>query len=173
MDLLQTKYGASLATSTRYNERGSMYTPDVLAERRCVYEYLENDGTRGNKERFVLVLSNNDRKRAKMVSVLFVSPEEDVGEHLSDDCVDIPIGDNRVGVVKCNYVTYIKRSRLGRKTYKVSKHTMKKVNYGIKIALSLENDEHRDEVILGPDYETLYKQLVRQLSEAQVDTNTI
>lgn len=170
--LLHTKYGASSATPVQRNEVPA-YMQGVPAERRCVYEYLENDGTRGDKERFVLILSNNDRKRSKMVSVLFVVPEEDIGEHLSDDCVDIPIGDNRVGVVRCNYVTYIKRSRLGRKTYKVSKHTMKKVNYGVKIALSLENNEHRDEVILGPDYEALYKQLVRQLSEAQVDTKAI
>lgn len=129
------------------------------AERRGIYEYTNAGGTYSG---YVLIVGGNHREYDKYVSGIMLSPcDADSGCH--NDELGIRLPDGREFWVHCGMVTYFRRDRLGEQVHKVSKATMKRINEGIKMELGLST---KLEIMPSaePDYERLYKDLIKTIT---------
>ncbi len=113
------------------------------AERGCIYEFLEKDGSSKN---MMLVIGNNRRQMETLVSVLMLNTTDK-----GNDAVGIWI-EEEMYVVHCGLVTYCSRSRLGRKVTKISDARMELIDNGVKYQLGLTEERE--------DYKTLYENLL-------------
>jgi hypothetical protein len=91
----------------------------MVAERGCIYDFVESDGTIKNQ---VLVVSSPRRARDRMVSILMIG---DAG--MGYDVVTVNYNGQK-RFVHCGLTTYCARNRLGRKVCQVSAKTMEAVD---------------------------------------------
>ena len=88
------------------------------AERGCIYEFIEKDGTVKNE---VLVVSSNARSMDKMISIIMIGDSP-----AGHDVVPVEYnGKNRY--VHSELVTYTNRARLGNKLCKISDDLLDKI----------------------------------------------
>lgn len=110
-----------------------------------IYEFLDSDFK--NSDRHVLVVQNNARSEDNVASVLLV------GDKKGYNCDTIPIKFGGVThYVHCGMVTYVQRTRLGKKKANVSDETMERIKRNIAVQLGLLDDDN--------DYKAMYEQLL-------------
>ena len=100
----------------------------MVAERGCVYDFIEADGTIKNQ---VLVVSSPRRARDRIVSILMLG---DAG--MGYDVVTVNYNGQK-RFVHCGLVSYCTRSRLGRKVCQVSTKTMEAIDMTMASELGL------------------------------------
>ena len=100
----------------------------AVAERGCIYDFIEADGTVKNQ---VLVVSSDRRSRDRMVSIMMIG---DAG--MGYDVVTVNYNGQK-RFVHCGLPTYCARNRLGRKVCKVSVKTMEAVDMTLACELGL------------------------------------
>lgn len=100
----------------------------AVAERGCIYDFIEADGTVKNQ---VLVVSSDRRSRDRMVSIMMIG---DAG--MGYDVVTVNYNGQK-RFVHCGLATYCARNRLGRKVCKVSVKTMEAVDMTLACELGL------------------------------------
>ena len=132
---------------------------EVLAERRGIYRFIENDGT--YKGKLALVVSNSDRAHDRFVSILILKEESSPGL----DVIGVTIPGWGDYFMHCGLITYCKRTNLGRPVYKMSKEGMKRINRQMKMELGLENRSRCGVMDEEPDYERLYNDLLKTIKE--------
>lgn len=118
----------------------------TIAERGCIYEFIEKDGTHKND---VLVVSSNSRATDKIISILMLRDGLN-----GNDVVRIRYN-NRDRVVHCGCVTFVDRSRLGGKLAKVSDKVMDDISLFMASQLGIDKD--------GKVYKALYEDLLNRV----------
>ena len=99
----------------------------TYAERGCIYEFKEKDGTIKND---VLVVSSNARSMDKIISIIMVGDNP-----AGHDIVPVTY-DNRERFIHSELVTYTLRSRLGKKICKIPDTSMSLVTKSMLRGLS-------------------------------------
>lgn len=97
------------------------------AERGCIYEFKEKDGTIKND---VLVVSSNARSMDKMISIIMIGDNP-----AGHDIVPVKYN-NRERYIHSELVTYTVRSRLGKKICKIPDKSMNMVTKSMLRGLS-------------------------------------
>lgn len=100
----------------------------VKAERGCVYEFFEKDGTSRN---LCVVISNNKRASDKIINILMLKDDLPC-----EDTIDVEVNHQRY-VVHCGCVTYTYRNQLGRKICKLSENKLSAISDSVMAQLGI------------------------------------
>lgn len=92
----------------------------TVAERGCIYDFIESDGAVKNQ---VLVVSSKKRSNDRMISIIMIGDSQ-MGYDVVKVCYN---GQRRF--VHCGMVTYCSRDRLGRKICSVGNKTMDDIDF--------------------------------------------
>lgn len=138
-------------------EQIDSYNIDI--QRRGVYEFIENNGTRTGK--LCLIISAGDRSEDRLQSILILSDVNKPGH----DRVGIYMQNVGTYYAACGLVTYCKKTNIGKQVGKLSKDSMKRINHQIAMELGLEPRSKSMVLEDEPDYEKLYKDLLKTLKE--------
>ena len=117
----------------------------IKAERGSVYTWINIRGDFHSN--ICLVVSNNNRSRDKLISILFLSTDRG---QTGADCVEVEL-DGEKYIVHTDLVTYTQRYYLQQKIGEISPETMDVIDDYIADSLGL-ND--------GINYKTMYECLV-------------
>lgn len=129
-------------------------------ERKGVYEFTNNSG---NYSGLCLVVGGRHRRRDRYISIIQLK-SVDVDGAFHNDEMGLRLPDGREFWVHCGMITYLRRDLLGKMVHKVSDQTMKRVNLGIMQELGLSQKTERIVCDGEPDYEKLYKDLIRTIA---------
>lgn len=132
---------------------------EILAERRGIYRFIENDGTYRGK--LALVVSSADRASDRFVSILILKETSSPGL----DVIGVTIPGWGDYYMHCGLITYCKRTNLGKSVYKLSKESMKRINRQMKMELGLENRSRCGVMDDEVDYEKLYNDLLKTVTK--------
>jgi len=123
----------------------------IPADRGCIYEFIETDGTVKN---YVLVISSNIRSMDKLISILMLGDSKSGFDVIPIDLM------GSIKYVHCGLVTYAARARLGKKIGMVNMDVMGIIDNEIRRNLGIENTDM-------VSYKSLYEDLINKITSKE------